>query len=325
MCRSTWEASRARRRASARSRTSTYACAILALTSSYPYLTHLILNAGGARFTGINWLLATWSILTNLHKAVTRPTYKLQRAGDRSEDGYGWVWQLNAGAHYLMCKELRQQLRNSPYNVPSRIIWTGSLEADIHDYHPEDFQCLDQRISPRPYESTKYQCELAALGMDDMLRHSSAEHEPRAYTAHPGIVASSIFSGVIHAWLLSLMKIVFYIARWTFSPHHPITAYKGAAAASFVSVAPPEYLDPHVRYGTQCNIQGGEYVFPGRLDGWVDAPAEPGELPDNTVSRLAKDMIRRYEALMAQGFAKPLPGTPDVPSAEKPPVPPPKK
>lgn len=80
-----------------------------------------------------------------------------------------------------------------------------------------------------------------------------------------------------------------------------------------------------MRYGTQCNIQGGEYVFPGRLDGWVDAPAEPGELPDNTVSRLAKDMIRRYEALMAQGFAKPLPGTPDVPSAEKPPVPPPKK
>lgn len=279
---------------------STKACAETVRTR-YPYLTHLVLNAGGAAWAGINWPLAFFEILTSLHRAVTRPSYKLQHPSEKTADGFGWVWEINCGMHYLLANELAPHMRASPYNAPSRIIWTGSLEASMSDYHPEDFQCLNHTITPHAYESTKYQCELAALGMDERFRKD--ERGPRVYTAHPGIVASSIFSEVIHVLLLSLMKLVFYAvraelmqARWTFSPHHPIEAYKGAVAASYVAVAPPQDLDSTVRYGAQCTWFGNEYVFPGRVDGWT--PTDDGT-PQNRVLGLARDMLHRYDEALA--------------------------
>lgn len=246
---------------------STKAC-VEAVKSKVPYLTHIILNAGGAAWLGIDWLGATWEILTNLHKAVTIPSYKLQRSGDKSQDGFGWVWQINAGGHYVLTKQLESLMIASPYTEPSRVIWTGSLEANEADFHANDLQCIDPHTSPRPYESTKYQCELLALGMDQRYASSQQAHMPRAYTAHPGIVATSIFNGVIPAFMLIMMKLVFYLARWTLSPHHPIDVYKGAVAASYVAVAPGSYLDSTVRYGAQSTITGREYVHAGRVDGW---------------------------------------------------------
>lgn len=73
----------------------------------HPYVTHVILNAGLAVWTGINWPLAVWMILTNLPRAVTWPKYKNQRAGDVGADGYGWVWQCNLGAHYILVSRAR--------------------------------------------------------------------------------------------------------------------------------------------------------------------------------------------------------------------------
>lgn len=191
---------------------STKACA-RTITAKVPYLTHIILNAGGAAWLGVDWLKATWEILTNLHKAVTLPSFKLQRSGDKSSDDLGWVWQINAAGHYVLAKELEPLLCASPYATPSRVIWTGSLEANEADFHAQDIQCLDPQTSPRPYESTKYQCELLALGMDQRYTSSTQPHMPRAYTAHPGIVATSIFSGVIPAIMMVLMKLVFYLVR----------------------------------------------------------------------------------------------------------------
>ncbi|WFD43827.1 3beta-hydroxysteroid 3-dehydrogenase [Malassezia psittaci] len=263
---------------------------VASVQQRYPYLTHLILNAGGAAWSGINWPYAFFEIVTNLHRAVTRPSYKLQRPSEKTADGFGWVWEINCGMHYVLAKELAPMMRASPYNAPSRIIWTGSLEASRSDYHPDDFQCLDPKTTPHAYESTKYQCELAALAMDERFREHS--RGPRVYTAHPGIVASSIFSEVIHVLLLSLMKLVFYAARWTFSPHHPIEAYKGAVAASYVALAPAEDLDSTVRYGAQCTWSGQEYVFPGRLDGWQPSEEDP---PENQVMDLARDLLHRYD------------------------------
>lgn len=195
---------------------STKACAQKVL-ATYPHLTHLILNAGGAAWAGVNWPLAFFEIITNLHRGVTRPSYKLQNPSETTADGFGWVWEINCGMHYVLANELVPLMRKSPYKTPSRIIWTGSLEASQCDYHPEDFQCLDPKVSPHAYESTKYQCELAALGMDERLA-ATHEHAPRVYTAHPGIVASSIFAEVIHVVLLSLMKLVFYVVRRTTDP-----------------------------------------------------------------------------------------------------------
>lgn len=273
---------------------STRACAD-AVAERVPYLTHLILNAGGAAWLGVDWLHATWEIFTNLHKAVTLPSYKLQRVGDLSPDGYGWVWQINAGGHYVFTKQLEPLLKASPYAVPSRIIWTGSLEANHADFHANDIQCLDKHISPHPYESTKYQCELLALGMDQRYAASSEAHMPRAYTAHPGIVATSIFSGVIPAIMMIMMKLVFYLARWTGSPHHPIDVYKGAIAASFTALAPAEYLDPTVRYGTQCTFTGHEYVHAGRLSGWTTTTPD---MPDSRIMQQASDLVAAYDKIL---------------------------
>lgn len=279
---------------------STVACT-KELSLRYPYLTHVVLNAGGASWIGVDWLRATLSMIFNLHTAVTRPTYKLQRSGEVSADGFGWVWELNVGMHYVLANRLRPLLCATPYNSPSRIVWTGSLEASMADYNESDMECLDAAKSPHPYESTKYQCELAALGMDNILRGTGIK-EPRVYTAHPGIVASSIFAGVIYSWMLVLMRFVFYLARWTGSPHHPIDAYKGAVAASHVALAPVESLDSTVRYGARCTITGREYVASEQIDGW-DGPPSQGMLPHNKVGRLARDLVERCNTRLAQYLA----------------------
>jgi 3-keto steroid reductase len=72
------------------------------ITARHGYVTHVILNAGSGTFTGINWFHAIWMMITNFHGAVTYPQYKLQRAGDVGRDGYGFVWQANLGAHYIL-------------------------------------------------------------------------------------------------------------------------------------------------------------------------------------------------------------------------------
>lgn len=68
----------------------------------YPYLTHLIHNAGGGAFTGLDFLSATWMMVTSFRAAVTFPKYKLQRSGDVSQDGLGWVWQINVGSSWAL-------------------------------------------------------------------------------------------------------------------------------------------------------------------------------------------------------------------------------
>lgn len=74
----------------------------------YPYLTHLIHNAGGGAFTGLDWFAATWMIMTSFRAAVTYPKYKIQRSGDLSQDGLGWVWQINVGSSWALVSGLTQ-------------------------------------------------------------------------------------------------------------------------------------------------------------------------------------------------------------------------
>ncbi|EPQ27435.1 uncharacterized protein PFL1_04973 [Pseudozyma flocculosa PF-1] len=144
----------------------------------YPYLTHIILNAGSSAWIGLDWLHATWMVMTSFRYAVTWPAYKIQRAGDISDDGFGWVWQCNVGAHWVLVRALLPSLRSTPYSVSSRVIWTSSVEAFSHYVDPTDYECKDAKKSPLPYESTKYQCELAAFGLDDALQKRQIRTQP---------------------------------------------------------------------------------------------------------------------------------------------------
>jgi 3-keto steroid reductase len=68
----------------------------------YPYITHIFCNAGVGAFEGVDWAKAICQILRNPIEAMTYPCYKIQRKGQLSEDGLGWVWQCNVLGHYLM-------------------------------------------------------------------------------------------------------------------------------------------------------------------------------------------------------------------------------
>jgi 3-keto steroid reductase len=168
------------------------------------------------------------------------------------------------------------------------------MEAQEDKYTPSDFQGFDPLKTAKPYESAKYQCELAALGLEELLdrsrmrtqpgtplpyaleevntelssRSASGVLEPKSYLAHPGVVASSIFAECLNVFLAACMKLAFYIARWTFSKHHNIEGYKGAVAASHVALAPSNRLDTSTRYGAQSDFFAREYVFAGKIDAW---------------------------------------------------------
>lgn len=284
------------------------------ITARHGYVTHVVMNAGSAAFTGINWPHAIWMMMINFHKAVTYPAYKTQRAGDVGKDGYGWVWQANVGAHYILARALLPALRATPYSTPSRIIWTSSLEASEAAYDPTDFQCTDKLKSPYPYESVKYQCELAAHGLEDLLNkrrlrtepgtplideagsyldmrganHAGHTMEPKSLLAHPGVVASSIFAECLNAFLAAMMHLAFYFARWTFSQHHCIEGYKGAIAASHVALAPLPQLDPNARYGSQCDWHGREYVFKGQKLAWN------AEQPSGLAKEVKTSIVEKY-------------------------------
>ncbi|KAE8253783.1 hypothetical protein A4X13_0g3664 [Tilletia indica] len=275
------------------------------ITDRYKYVTHIILNAGVGPFTSLNWFAALYLCFTNFHRFVTYPAYKNQRKGDISDDGYGWVWQSNVGAHYILVRALLPALRATPYSTPSRIIWTGSIEGFRVFYDEEDFQCVQPPHEILPYESTKYQCELAAVGLDEVLRQSRIRSapgtpfevdlgngqteiqaepsselardeatseiglEPRSYLVHPGVVASSIAAAIFtFALLETLMKWAFYVARWTLSPHHNIEAYKGAVSAVHVALAPARNIDSVRKHGSRCDWRGREFCHAESIDGW---------------------------------------------------------
>jgi 3-keto steroid reductase len=73
-------------------------------TPRYPYLTHLVLNAGGGPFTGLDWAKVRWELVKNPIIAVTQPSYNIEEKGRMTEDGLGWTWQVNILGHYVLVR-----------------------------------------------------------------------------------------------------------------------------------------------------------------------------------------------------------------------------
>ncbi|CAO1620613.1 unnamed protein product [Parajaminaea phylloscopi] len=254
------------------------------VSDRHQYITHLVLNAGGAAWTGLNFPKAIWMMLTGFRSAVTYPAFKMQRSGDLSQDGVGWVWSINVGGSWMLAQALLPLLRRTPYATPSRVIWTSSIEAFRRYYDTQDMQCLRTDVPSEAYESTKFQCELAAVGLDQQLREegdSQIGRRPHVLLTHPGVIATSIMADFLN-WFTSIaMLCTFYIARWLASPHHCIAPYKGAIATCHAALRPcigpseaevdidaPEHERPFERYGSRCDIWGREYVDIGHIDTW---------------------------------------------------------
>jgi 3-keto steroid reductase len=163
-----------------------------------PYLNSVICNAGIGGWTGINWPLAIWTVLTDLVQSVTWPPFKMSVRGlvtpkqlpkhisknekiasenatesngllsashdenEEDEPPLGEVFTANLFGHYMLSHWL-MPLLSSP-NLPSahsgRVIFITSIEGMSHHLSLSDPQCL---YSTESYESSKRMTDVMVL------------------------------------------------------------------------------------------------------------------------------------------------------------------
>lgn len=252
-----------------------------ALSRSYQKLDYVFLNAGMGAFTGIDWLNATTSILTNWVHAVTCPAYKLQATGWTTkqppplEGELGSVFCANVFGHYYLTAELMPLLGRGR----GRIIWTSSLEAYPWTFSTADIQALKATHS---YESTRRLTDVLALtaGLpatapyaDKFFGAGRGEKggwiRPKTYLTHPGVCATAIVPLNFVLWWC--MVAAFYVARWLGSPWHTISSYSGARAAVWLALAGEEELAEKgaekVKWGSSVVTGGVESVKATDVEG----------------------------------------------------------
>ncbi|KAL5488351.1 ERG27 [Sanghuangporus weigelae] len=232
------------------------------IDSKYPYISHLVCNAGVASFIGYDWPLAIKQLLTDFIGAVVSPLFKIQRIGEMSEDGLGWIWQCNVFGHYVLFRLLEPLLERS-YNdtrSPSRILWMSSLEALPECYDPSDWQLLRNSKS---YEASKHQIDLLVGWFEQQQQIKQREERKalrvRHFLCHPGVVRTNIAVKSLNNNILDLcMQLAFFTAHFFGSHAHTITPYKSAISAvhlmlvalpfvtvAISSLAPTSSLDSH--------------------------------------------------------------------------------
>ncbi len=226
------------------------------LKSSIPKLDAIILNAGFGGFTGLDWPLAVWTVLTDWIHAVTWPRYKLAAIGSltgpqlasprdidasgtlaassgasstdvaiSSEPPLGDIFCANVFGHYLLVHWLNGLLSRSQSSTDAgRIIWISSVEAVEEAFSISDIQGLQ---SATPYESSKRLTDLLALTaelpstkpwIDRFLPAEPKSSRAETYLMHPGICATSIIPLPYILQLAILIQVVVYINTGFCSP-----------------------------------------------------------------------------------------------------------
>ena len=152
-----------------------------------PRIDAVLLTAGIGGWTGINWPVAVWTILTNWVEATTWPTFKLpdygatvrKQRGSRTEESeekqsllqaqqredeppLGKVFCANVFGHYILAHQLMPLLsRPAPgANIGGKIIWVSSAEPLKHHLNLDDIQALK---SHSPYEASKRLIDTMAI------------------------------------------------------------------------------------------------------------------------------------------------------------------
>ncbi|THH11275.1 hypothetical protein EW145_g754 [Phellinidium pouzarii] len=241
------------------------------ISSKYPYVSHLVCNAGVAPFTGYNWTQCIKQVLTDIIAAVTYPAYKLQAIGQTTKDGLGWTWQSNVFGHYILYRLLESLLNRykALSSQPARVLWMTSLEACSTAYDPEDWQLLQCEL---PYEASKYQV--------DLLVGYFEQQEQRMLDA--GLIAVESLNNI---FLDYLMQFAFFIAHFLGSPMQVFTTYKAALSAvhlmlvalPFVSFAAPKgaHNPPTpLKFGSRVDFWFDEYVGMSEVSNWDERGEE---------------------------------------------------
>ncbi|KAG5353630.1 hypothetical protein C0989_004311 [Termitomyces sp. Mn162] len=251
------------------------------VTNKYPYISHLILNAGVASFSRIDWIGAIKQLLTEPVNGVTAPNYYHQHSGELSIDGLGWVWQCNLFSHYVLYRSIQHLLLASPSHLGSRVVWSSSVEASPNFFDPEDWQ---NKKSGHSYECTKYQIDLISTRLDQLALQRSASRRIRHFVAHPGVCSTNVADALIGPVLNFCKVLVFYLVRFLGSPNHTIDPFKAAIAAVHISLAPLAFVTlfdkrdgttPRpAKFGAETNRWGHERVGVMDVKKWTENRAE---------------------------------------------------
>ncbi|TFK56202.1 NAD(P)-binding protein [Heliocybe sulcata] len=289
------------------------------IMQNYPYVSHLICNAGVVDLIGLDWPQAVKEVLTNPVQAVTAPSFYKQSVGQMSDDGLGWVWQCNVFGHYVLYRTLLKSFHSVPEQLgPARIIWTSSLEAHRTSLDLDDYQLLKTDHS---YEASKYQIELLATHLS---RQTANDGKIRHFVGHPGVVHTNVFAAAL-TWFTDALKIMaFYLVRIAGSRNHPVIPLKGAVSAVHLclvslSVVPlylarftsstssrnqsgsvhphsngngasPSCIDPPVKFGSETDRWGRPEVGLQEIKGWSEN--------EENVAILAERCERLYRGFM---------------------------
>ena len=205
------------------------------------------------------------------------------------ESPLGEVFCANVFGHYLLGHWLSPALTRaaSVNGERGRMIWVSTLEAYAHALNFNDLQGLATPIS---YESSKRLTDLLALTSDLPSTQPYVEsyfstapssatpntHDPstrpKIYVSHPGICVTTIMP--LHPIIVALQAILFYIARFFGSYWHTSTAWSGATAPVWLSLASSSMLDEieenegKGKWGSMVNAWGEERAVRTEVAGW---------------------------------------------------------
>ncbi|THH33802.1 hypothetical protein EUX98_g466 [Antrodiella citrinella] len=205
------------------------------LAQKYPYISHLICNAGGAVFTGLDWIGALYQIACQPVIGVTVTEFKIQRAGVIGPDGLGLVWQSNVFSHYVLSRLLEPlfALYAEQSRQPSRVLWMSSLEASPTAFSRDDWQCVKAK---KAYEATKYQIDLISHELYLRSLRNTKPSVIRHITVHPGISHSELTKALIVSVLEYAKLVYFYVVRLFGSRNHTINTAAAAISAVHLSL-----------------------------------------------------------------------------------------
>lgn len=264
------------------------------INSRYGYLTHLLLNAGGGPFVGIDWIGLLRAMIRNFNDALTYPDYLIEDSKiTETTDGLPETWQLNVFSHYLLARESLPLLSKGAKKLAheTRIVWTSSLDARSSYFDRKDLECY--RPGCHAYQSTKYQSEIVGQGFQEIILQHGLNRQVTSLVAHPGVVAGNMFLPIIGSFLDRMMKWTFSFARSILgSPHHVGQAYLAGLVWTKLCLSQAVDLDirstsnaedgkdpaeqkpssikrarPFIRFGARCNRWGNPFIAKESLEG----------------------------------------------------------
>ncbi|KAG1443909.1 hypothetical protein G6F55_012506 [Rhizopus delemar] len=199
---------------------------------------------------GINWTKTISMLLTQPVELLERSDATIQRMGEISEEGIGYVFAANVLGHYFMMRELEDLLAASG---DGRVIWTSSITSNKTCFDIEDWQGIK---SPIPYESSKWACDLVSVATHE--RFKAEKRTISSFTTSPGVVASQI--GDLPLWITLVRIVLHYIMRWIGIQSQNITSYNGAVADVYTALEPISNIEYSKRYSSMTDRWGRAFV-----------------------------------------------------------------